>query len=56
VDGLIETLNSEFGEKTVNVYSSRRDKLEYMRKLSKELDKEVYSDTETFFKLIGENQ
>lgn len=27
-----------------------------LRRLSNELDQEVYSDTDTFFKMIGENQ
>lgn len=56
MDGLIETLNSEFGETAVTAYSSRRDKMELLRKLSKELDQEIYADTDTFFKMISENQ
>ncbi len=38
VDGLIETLNNEFGEKSVTIYSPRKDKIQLLRKLSKELD------------------
>ena len=30
--------------------------MELLRRLAKDLDKEVYSDTETFFKMISENQ
>lgn len=53
VDALIETMNNEFNEKTVTPYSSRRDKIEMLKKLVKELDKEVYSDTNDLFKMIG---
>jgi hypothetical protein len=53
VDGLIETLNNEFGERSVSVQSTRREKIEMLRRLSKELDQEVYSDTEELMKMIG---
>jgi DNA anti-recombination protein RmuC len=33
VDGLIETLNSEFGEKSVTPYSSRFEKVMLLKKL-----------------------
>jgi hypothetical protein len=55
VDALIETMNIEFNEKTVTPYSSRKDKIEMLKKLVKELDKEVYSDTNDLFKMIGQN-
>lgn len=38
LDSLIETLNKEFGETTVTRASSKRDKINYLRRLSKELD------------------
>ena len=53
VDGLIETLNQEFHETSVTPYSNRRDKIELLRRLAKELDQEVYADTNELFKLIG---
>lgn len=55
VDGLIETLNNEFGEKSVTVYSSRREKIEMLKRLSKELDDEVYHDTEDLMRMISQN-
>ena len=56
VDGLVETLNNEFGEKTVTVYSARKDKLAMLKRLSKELDQDTYHDTEELMKLISQNQ
>ena len=56
MDALIETMNNEFNEKTVTPYSSRKEKIEMLKKLVKELDKEVYSDTNDLFKMIGQNQ
>lgn len=53
VDGLIETLNNEFNEKTVTPYSSRKDKIALLKRLVKEIDQEVYADTTELFKLIG---
>lgn len=38
IDGLVETLNTEFSEKSVSVHSSRREKVDLLRRLSKELD------------------
>jgi hypothetical protein len=55
VDGLIETLNNEFGEKSVTVYSSRREKIDMLKRLSKELDEEVYHDTEDLMRMISQN-
>ncbi len=55
MDALIETMNNEFNEKTVTPYSSRKEKTEMLKKLVKELDKEVYSDTNDLFKMIGQN-
>ena len=56
IDGLIETLSKEFGETRVSPYSSRREKMDYLKRLVKELDDDTYSDTHTLFKMIGENQ
>jgi hypothetical protein len=56
VDGLIETLNQEFHEISVTPYSNRKDKIELLRRLFKELDQETYADTNELFKLIGQNQ
>lgn len=57
IDGLIETLVKEFGETRVTAYASRKEKLDYLRLMVKELDKDsFYSDQQHLFKLIGENQ
>ena len=53
MDALIETMNNEFHEKTVTPYSPRKEKIEMLKKLVKELDKEVYADTNDLFKMIG---
>src|SRR5687768_4368000 len=55
VDGLIETLNNEFNDTTVKTASPRREKVNYLKKLSQELDVE-YSDHAKFFDLIKKNQ
>ena len=45
VDGLIETLNTEFDEKEVDISMPKRIKYEYIRQLHKEFDKDFRDDT-----------
>jgi hypothetical protein len=47
---------NEFGETRVSQYSSKREKLDYLGKLVKELENDTYSDTDDLIKMIGENQ
>ena len=56
VDGLIQTLHTEFGEQAITPHSARKDKLAYLKRLALELDREVYHDTEKLFSMIRENQ
>jgi hypothetical protein len=56
VDGLIETLCQEFHETRITPYASRKEKIAYLRRLSQELDKDTYEDTEQLFTLISQHQ
>ena len=44
INGLINLLNSELGETTVNVNSSTNEKIRFITKLSKDLDKGFSED------------
>ena len=56
VDGLIDTLHTEFGDQSISPHASRKEKLAYLRRLAVELDREVYSDLEKFFSMIRDHQ
>ncbi|CDW79965.1 UNKNOWN [Stylonychia lemnae] len=51
MDAIIESLNKDFDEKKVTVYSSRAQKVNYLRQLSKELEPR-YKDQEKFRKIV----
>eukprot|EP00347_Sterkiella_histriomuscorum_P008086 403346424 len=53
IDGLIEVLHKDFDEQSVTIASSRREKVELLRKLCKELDPQ-YSDFNNFKKMLDE--
>jgi hypothetical protein len=51
LDGLIYTLNEDFGEKSISLNSTQNEKILFLRKLYNELDHE-YKDEKKFYEII----